>query len=111
MLSSCLLYSCRRFTCTSKMDLGSTSTPLCSRIYFARRSLFLYLISINSLSASLSSAHFFSPDIRDRSVAQSLVPSFSVTQSDSSGLPCIRNRLWVIPLVLLLNFCGIIDRK
>lgn len=33
-------------------------------------------------------------------------PICFVTQSASSGLPCIRKRLCVMPLVLLLNFSG-----
>ena len=108
ILRSCLLYSWSLLTWTSNIELGSTSIPLCSLIYFARRTLFLYLICINSLWHLASSTYTASFLSSDRSVIQPS-PILSVTQSARSGLPWRRNLLCVIPLVLLLNFSGIIS--
>ena len=108
IFSSWRLYSCRRFTCTSKMESGSTSMPLCSLIYFARRTLFFLLICINSCCAFSSSTYGSSFFNCGRSVTHAS-PILSVIHADNSGLPCKRNLLCVIPLVLLLNFCGIIS--
>ena len=81
----------------------STSIPLCSLIYFARRTLFSYLICINSRLTFSSSANGLSFSICDRSVIHPF-PILSVIQSARSGFPCARNLLCVMPFVLLLNF-------
>ena len=108
MLSNWRLYSWSLLTWTSKIERGSTSTPLCSLIYFARRTLFWYLMFMNSAWAFLSSTYTSMPLIFGRSVIQSS-PTLFVTHSARRGFPWSKNLLCVIPFVLLLNFCGIIS--
>ena len=55
------MYSCSLLTCTSKIERGSTSIPLCSRIYFARRTLsdFVLVLDVHELLLSLVVIHVY----------------------------------------------------
>ena len=94
-----------RFTSTSKIELGSTFTPVRCSARAARRCLLNCLISRQRARNSALSAKGSSALSCDRSFTHPS-PMCWVMSSDSCGLHNTIQRRGVTPLVLLLNLRG-----
>mmetsp|Transcript_39625 Transcript_39625/g.97060 ORF Transcript_39625/g.97060 Transcript_39625/m.97060 type:complete len:313 (-) Transcript_39625:888-1826(-) len=108
MLSSCRLYSWKRFTCTSNSIVSGFTplTPQSSRATLARRALLSRFTRIHARCSASSRECCLRPASSDRSSSHWSVPRRSVSSAARPGFAWPSQRRGVTPFVTLWNLDG-----
>ena len=100
------LYSCRRFTCTSKIPLQLSLVPVVLYTYFAKACLLASFTAANLSRTALSSANFLKSASFDASFLKPS-PMHSVRRFVSPWLLASNQRRYAIPFVTFLKASGV----